>query len=162
MRKYYELSVAGIADENADSRRLTLHVPDALRETFSFLPGQHLPLSVTLDGEELHRTYSICSAPGEWPLELGIRVQPGGKFSETALSELRAGDAISVMPPFGRFHADVDASNSKHYVAFAAGSCRRHRFRPFHSAPHSCGPSFRPFFPGPWAPLFRCLTALTI
>lgn len=122
MRKYYELSVAGIAEETADSRRLTLDVPDALRETFSFLPGQHLPLSVTLDGEELHRTYSICSAPGEWPLELGIRVQPGGKFSETALSGLRAGDAISVMPPFGRFHAEVDSSRTRHYAAFAAGS----------------------------------------
>ena len=122
MRKYHELTIAGITKETADSRRLKLDVPDALKDHFAFLPGQHLPVSVTVDGEELHRTYSICSAPGAWPLELGIRTQPGGKFSDTALSGLREGDAISVMPPFGRFHAHVDASQRKHYVAFAAGS----------------------------------------
>lgn len=122
MRQYHELTVAGIAEETADSRRLRLAVPDALKETFAFRPGQHLPLSVTLDGEELHRTYSVCSAPGVWPLELGIRIQPGGKFSATALSRLSVGDVISVMPPFGRFYADIDPSQSRHYLAFAAGS----------------------------------------
>ena len=122
MRKYHPLTVADILDETADSRRVRLAVPDELKGTFAFRPGQHLPLSVTVDGDDLHRTYSICSAPGEWPLELGIRVQSGGSFSDTALSRLRPGDEISVMPPFGRFHADIDPSQQKHYLAFAAGS----------------------------------------
>ncbi len=122
MHRYHTLTIADIADETPDARRVRLDVPAELKETFSFLPGQHLPLSVTLDGEELRRTYSICSAPGEWPIELGIRVQPDGKFSAAALGRLKRGDEIRVMPPFGRFHADIDESASRHYVGFAAGS----------------------------------------
>ena len=122
MRQYHTLTIADIVAETADSRRVRLDVPDDLKETFAFLPGQHLPLALSADGEELHRTYSICSAPGEWPLELGIRTQPDGRFSEAALGELRAGDEIRVMPPFGRFHADTNGSQQRHYVGFAAGS----------------------------------------
>ncbi|MDJ0760132.1 MAG: 2Fe-2S iron-sulfur cluster-binding protein [Woeseiaceae bacterium] len=122
MRQYHSLTIADIVEETADARRVRIDVPEDLRDTFSFQPGQHLPLAVTLDGEELRRTYSICSAPGEWPIELGIRVQPGGRFSAAALGGLRSGDKIRVMPPFGRFHADVDATATRHYVGFAAGS----------------------------------------
>ncbi|MFQ5983738.1 MAG: 2Fe-2S iron-sulfur cluster-binding protein, partial [Woeseiaceae bacterium] len=59
---------------------------------------------------------------GEQPLVVGIRIQPGGKFSEFAANELAAGDELDVMPPFGQFHADIDSKSSKTYLAFAAGS----------------------------------------
>lgn len=122
MRKFYSLNVARLENETADSMRVALQVPDDIVEEFRFLPGQHLPVQTTLDGKIVRRTYSISSVPGQMPLEIGVRVQPGGKFSGFVANELKVGDALEVMPPFGQFHASVDAGNQKTYLAFAAGS----------------------------------------
>lgn len=96
-------------------------MPDELADEYSFLPGQHLPFEIEVDGKKLRRTYSICSAQGE-PLEIGIRVQPGGLFSEHAAENLKAGDQIPAMPPSGQFRVELDPENAKDYVGFAAGS----------------------------------------
>ncbi|MGI9262811.1 MAG: 2Fe-2S iron-sulfur cluster-binding protein [Woeseiaceae bacterium] len=122
MRKYHSLTVAGLQQETTDSVRMTLRVPDNELADFEFLPGQHLPMQIEINDKKVRRTYSICSTPGKQPLEVGVRVQPGGQFSEFVANELKVGDQIEVMPPFGRFHADIDAGASKTYMAFAAGS----------------------------------------
>ena len=102
--------------------RIALDVPTELRQDFQFRAGQHLPVQVTLDGKKLRRTYSICSPPGQYPLEIGVRVQPGGLFGRYAQHELSAGDALDAMPPAGRFHAVTDPSKARRCLAFAAGS----------------------------------------
>jgi ring-1,2-phenylacetyl-CoA epoxidase subunit PaaE len=122
MRKFHTLNVARLENETADSVRVALQVPDDIAEEFRFLPGQHLPVQTKLDGKLVRRTYSISSVPGQMPLEIGVRVQPGGIFSGFVANELKVGDALEVMPPFGQFHASVDAGNHKTYLAFAAGS----------------------------------------
>ena len=122
MRKYHLLKVTDVHHETPDSMRVSLGVPEDALDEFRFLPGQHLPLQITLDGKPVRRTYSICSVPGELPLQIGVRIQPGGLFSEFVANDLRIGDEIESMPPFGQFHADVDPNNAKTYLAFAAGS----------------------------------------
>ncbi len=122
MRQFHSLNVVSIDRETADSMRVALQVPEHLQDEYAFLPGQHLPIQITVDGKKIRRTYSICSVPGEQPLVLGVRVQPGGRFSEFVANELSAGDEIEVMPPFGQFHATLDADRQKTYLAFAAGS----------------------------------------
>lgn len=122
MRQYHSLTVSRHSEETPDSVRIGLDVPDDLKSDFDFLPGQHLPVEAMIDGKKLRRTYSICSAPGEWPLEIGVRVQIGGLFSNYAAKDLKIGDQLQVMPPFGRFHANIDPAKAGSYVAFAAGS----------------------------------------
>ena len=122
MRKYHLLKVTDVRSETPDSMRVSLTVPDDVLEAFRFLPGQHLPMQISLDGKPVRRTYSICSVPGEMPLQIGVRVQPGGLFSEYVANNLQVGDEIEVMPPFGQFHANIDPESAKTYVAFAAGS----------------------------------------
>jgi ring-1,2-phenylacetyl-CoA epoxidase subunit PaaE len=122
MRKYHLLTVSDLAEETADSMRVGLTVPDDVRDEFDFLPGQHLPMQITVDGKPVRRTYSICTVPGEMPMQIGVRVQPGGIFSEYVKNELKVGDQLEVMPPFGQFHADIDPGRSRTYLAFAAGS----------------------------------------
>lgn len=122
MRKYHKLTVADVQPETRDSVRVAIDVPENLHREFEFQPGQHLPLQIELDGKIVRRTYSICSVPGELPLEIGIRVQPGGQFSEYAGNRLTAGDDLEAMPPFGRFHANINSEEAKTYLAFAAGS----------------------------------------
>lgn len=55
-------------------------------------------------------------------MEIGVRIQAGGKFSTFASEQLKEGDTLQVMPPFGQFHASIDAGAKKTYLAFAAGS----------------------------------------
>lgn len=122
MRQFHSLKVVGKRNETRDSVRIALEVPEELHAQFCFLPGQHLPIRVEHGGKALRRTYSICSPPGQWPLEIGVRVQPGGRFSAIASHELDVGDVLDVMPPFGQFHANPDPGRARNYVAFAAGS----------------------------------------
>jgi ring-1,2-phenylacetyl-CoA epoxidase subunit PaaE len=130
MRRFHSLTVTHVAREAEDAMRVGLQVPPELREQFRFLPGQHLPLQVVLQGRKIRRTYSICSAPGQWPLEIGVRLQPGGLFSGHVGEELASGSTLEAMPPFGQFHVDPDmpvdaageVTGAKTRVAFAAGS----------------------------------------
>ena len=122
MRKFHSLTVSDKRNETADSVRISLQVPDDIQSEFNFLPGQHLPIQIDIDGKAVRRTYSICSAPGEAPLEIGIRIQAGGLFSGYVADSLQAGDVLQVMPPFGQFHASIDPANRKNYLAFASGS----------------------------------------
>lgn len=122
MRKFHSLTVADKSNETADSVRLCLHVPEDIRDEFEFLPGQHLPIQIEVEGKPVRRTYSICSSPGNGELQLGIRIQPGGIFSGYVADTLEIGDELQVMPPFGQFHASIDPANKKTYLAFASGS----------------------------------------
>jgi ring-1,2-phenylacetyl-CoA epoxidase subunit PaaE len=121
MRRYHPLLIERIEPAAADAVRVALAVPPGLEETFRFHPGQHLPVQATIGGRVQRRTYSICSPPGVLPLEVGVRVQPGGVFSNH-LAGLAPGDTLEAMPPTGRFHVVLDPQAARTYVAFAAGS----------------------------------------
>ncbi len=122
MKQFHKLKVAARATAAADAIRIALEVPAALHEEFTFLPGQHLPIEIERDGRKHRRTYSICSPEGCWPLEIGVRIQPGGVFSEFAANEVAVGDVLDVMPPTGRFHLPEQGERGGFHVAFAAGS----------------------------------------
>ncbi|MEM7431126.1 MAG: 1,2-phenylacetyl-CoA epoxidase subunit PaaE [Pseudomonadota bacterium] len=122
MREFHPLTVSDIRQETRDSIRIALDVPDELAEEYRFRPGQHLPFETEIDGKKLRRTYSICSAADQTPIEIGVRVQDGGQFSTFAANDLKVGDTLRAMPPSGRFHVELDPNNAKDYVGFAAGS----------------------------------------
>ncbi|MEZ7155869.1 2Fe-2S iron-sulfur cluster-binding protein [Streptomyces sp. MAD19A] len=107
MARFHRLRVAAVDRLTDDSVALTLAVPPELREEYLHLPGQHLTLRRVADGEEIRRTYSICSpAPdGAAPstLRVGVRLVEGGAFSTYALKEIDLGDELEVMTPAGRF-----------------------------------------------------------
>ena len=78
--------------------------------------------SNVIDGEELRRSYSICSSPLENELRIAVKKVDGGKFSAWVNSHLKTGDSIEVLPPTGKFYTALNPANQKHYIAFAAGS----------------------------------------
>jgi ring-1,2-phenylacetyl-CoA epoxidase subunit PaaE len=75
-----------------------------------------------MEGAEVRRSYSICSAPHEGELRVAIKKVEGGRFSSWANGTLKPGDVLDVMPPAGRFTPRSSENKYKHYVAFAAGS----------------------------------------
>ncbi|MGW3678027.1 2Fe-2S iron-sulfur cluster-binding protein [Streptomyces prasinus] len=107
MARFHRLRVAAVDRLTDDSVALTLAVPPELRKEYRYAPGQHLALRRRADGEDLRRTYSICSpAPdgtGPGTLRVGVRLVDGGAFSTYALKEIGVGDELEVMTPAGRF-----------------------------------------------------------
>ncbi|HKU16439.1 MAG TPA: 2Fe-2S iron-sulfur cluster-binding protein [Steroidobacteraceae bacterium] len=101
---------------------MTLEVPDELREAFRFAPGQHIGVRATIDGQEVRRTYSICSATGERHLRIGVRLHEQGSMSGHLARRLRAGDTLEVLPPTGRFFITPEPAATRTYCAFAGGS----------------------------------------
>ena len=122
--RFHELTVARIDAEAAGSVALTLSVPTALKDSFQFEPGQFLTLRAQVNGQELRRSYSICSTRSRLQqrgeLQVGIRPVEGGLFSNWAAQQLRVGDSLQVMPPEGRFV--IQRPRALHRVGFAAGS----------------------------------------
>ena len=122
MSRFHSLPVAKVEKETRDAVAITFAVPDALREAFRHEPGQHLTLKADIGGNDVRRSYSICSAKDDGVLRIAVKRAPGGVFSNWANESLKAGDSLEVMPPMGHFNVPLDASARHHYVGFAAGS----------------------------------------
>jgi ring-1,2-phenylacetyl-CoA epoxidase subunit PaaE len=120
--RFHSLRVASLRRETDDAVSLAFDVPDALRAAYRYTPGQYLTLRATIDGEEVRRSYSICSGLDDGELRVAIKRVPGGVFSGWANEALRAGDAVSVMTPDGRFGIAMEPHKARTLVAFAAGS----------------------------------------
>lgn len=121
MSRFHSLTVAEVRRETPEAVTVTLAVPEALKKDFAFLPGQYVTLRATIDGEDIRRSYSICAAPGEGTLRVGVKKVAGGAFSTFVNEALKAGDAIEVMPPEGRFVLKSGAAG-RHLLCLAAGS----------------------------------------
>ena len=122
MSRFHPLTVADIRPETRDAVVVTFRVPDELATVFRFIQGQYLTLRASVDGEEVRRSYSICSGVGDGALQVGIKRVEGGIFSNWIADHVRVGDVIESMPPAGSFHAPLDPASRRHYLAFAGGS----------------------------------------
>jgi ring-1,2-phenylacetyl-CoA epoxidase subunit PaaE len=119
---FHTLTIADVVDETAEARSIRFAVPEELRETFKFKPGQHLTLKADIAGEELRRNYSLCVAPQDGVIMVTVKRIAGGAFSNWANDNLKPGMAIEVMPPHGSFSWDFREGAANHYVGFAGGS----------------------------------------
>ncbi|KQQ47396.1 phenylacetic acid degradation protein [Duganella sp. Leaf126] len=122
MSQFHPLTVAQVRHETRDTIAVTFAVPPELRASYAYQQGQHLTLRTQIDGEDVRRSYSICSAVQDDTLRVAIKRTPGGVFSSWAVDHLQPGAVLDVMPPSGHFNVPLDAANRKHYLAFAAGS----------------------------------------
>lgn len=129
---FHPLRVRAIERLTDDSVAVTFAVPPELRETFRHKPGQHLNVRYTVHGEEIRRSYSICTpaadAPADPELQVGIRLVDGGAFSTYALKELAVGDQVEAMPPMGRFVlTPAPVTTRRSSAAAASPRCCRSR-----------------------------------
>ncbi len=93
-----------------------------MRERFTFTPGQYLTLRAEIDGEDVRRSYSICSGTRDAALRVAIKRVSDGRFSTWAHDHLVPGARIDVAPPEGRFVSPLPPGDGRHYLAVAAGS----------------------------------------
>lgn len=121
-KQFYSLKVKDLQKTTRDCTIVTLDVPADLEETFDFKQGQYLTLRADINGEDVRRSYSLCSSPIDKEWKVGVKQIPEGKFSTYANQTLKVGDSLDVMLPVGNFYVDVDPDSKRNYVAFAAGS----------------------------------------
>ncbi len=120
--RFHTLTISDVRRETDDCVSVAFEVPDDLKNDYRFLPGQYLTLRTTIDGEDIRRSYSICSSPLNESLRVAIKKLEGGKFSTYANEHFAPGQSLEVMTPEGNFTTNITEGNAKNYVAFAAGS----------------------------------------
>jgi len=119
---FHKLTIKDIRKETHDTVSIAFDIPETLAENFNFIPGQYLTFKKDINGEELRRSYSICSGLNDNELRVAVKKVEQGKFSTFANEQLKSGDSLDIMEPMGKFHTSIDSKNKKNYAAFAAGS----------------------------------------
>ena len=123
MSNFHSLKVLDAKLETELAKTVAFEVPSELKEAYKYKPGQYLTLKFNLNGEEVRRSYSLCSSPVfDEPIRVGVKRVKGGLVSNHINDNINTGDTVEVMEPSGRFFADIKESNYKTYYLFSAGS----------------------------------------
>ncbi len=120
MSDFIALEVQDIIRETDECVQLRLDIPEQYRERFVFEPGQYLTFRHQSNGEEIRRSYSICSTSEQDYLAVAVKQIPDGRFSTYANNTLSKGDTLETMPPEGNFIIKDDSAEE--YLFIAAGS----------------------------------------
>lgn len=123
MSKFNSLKVKEIRRETPDAVSVAFDVPAILQIPYQYKQGQYITLKLKINGEELRRSYSLCSSPhSETEWRVAIKEVNGGKVSTYINRELKVGDVLEVMTPMGSFYTPLNGGAKKNYVLFAGGS----------------------------------------
>ena len=122
MSQFVSLTIKKVVQETASAVSLVFSIPENLKPNFSFIPGQFITLKAEVNGTEIRRAYSLSSSPNEQDIQVSVKKIANGSFSVYANDHLKAGDKIDVLFPEGKFQLKTDSTNTKNYMAFAAGS----------------------------------------
>lgn len=123
MARFHTLKVKDIKRETSEAVSVAFEVPAMQQPEYQFKQGQYITLKLTINGEELRRSYSLCTSPySEKELRVAVKEVKDGKASTYINRHLKVGDAIEVMTPMGNFYSSLSGGNKKSYVLFAGGS----------------------------------------
>ena len=123
MARFHTLKVKDIRRETADSVSVAFEIPPQAQPEFQFKQGQYITIKLTVNGEEIRRSYSICTSPySEKELRVAVKEVKDGRASSLMNRHWKVGDMVEVMTPMGNFHSVLSGNNKKHYVLFAGGS----------------------------------------
>lgn len=120
--KFHSLKVKDIRKETVDCVSIAFEIPQELGDVYQFKQGQYLTLRETIHGEDIRRSYSICSGIFDNELRVAVKKVDGGVFSTWANEELKVGHEMQVMTPMGSFTSEIEPDKKKRYLLVAAGS----------------------------------------
>src|SRR5450631_2567311 len=100
------LRVKEVRRETPECVSISFDIPDHLKETFRYRQGQNITIRSLAGGEEIRRSYSICSSPLENELRIAVKEVSGGRFSGYANQRLQPGEELEVLPPSGKFYTE--------------------------------------------------------
>lgn len=116
------LKVTRLISESKDSVSIVLDIPQDQAKRFAYRSGQFVSFFIDIDGQEVHRSYSLSSAPSiDSDFKITVKRVPGGKMSTYLTEKLKVGDTLWTTPPAGLFVLPEDTTNT-HCAFYAAGS----------------------------------------
>lgn len=119
---FYKLKVAKINRETKDAVSIELLVPPPFRKEFEFKAGQYLTFSIDINGQEVRRSYSLCTSPTDQKMAVAVKKVEGGLMSNFLNDQLQEGALIDAMPPNGNFVFEPNSANARTIVLFGGGS----------------------------------------
>lgn len=119
---FEDIRVKEVRKETAHCVSVAFDIPPSLFADFTYEAGQYITLRTFINGEDVRRSYSLCSSPLEDEWRVAIKKVDGGLFSSFANEQLKAGDRLDLMPPMGNFHTKLNLAHKKHYIGIAVGS----------------------------------------
>ncbi|MCB9261009.1 MAG: 2Fe-2S iron-sulfur cluster binding domain-containing protein [Flavobacteriales bacterium] len=120
---FFKLKVDKITRETTEAVSIRLLIPPPLKAMFQYKAGQYLTLHAMLNGEDVRRSYSVCSSPflDEMPT-VAVKQVSNGKMSTFLNKDLKEGDLIDAMPPMGKFSVEPNENAQKLYMLYGGGS----------------------------------------
>ena len=121
MPKFHSLRVKDLYKDTEQCSVIEFAIPEDLKHTFKYKAGQYLTLRETVNGEDIRRSYSLCSSPIDDEWKVAVKQITDGKFSTYVNQFLKKDDILQVMKPMGRFGTAI-SEIPKNYIVFTAGS----------------------------------------
>ena len=121
MPKFHSLRVKDLYKDTEQCSVIEFAIPEDLKNTFKYKAGQYLTLRETVNGEDIRRSYSLCSSPIDDEWKVAVKQIADGKFSTYVNQFLKKDDILQVMKPMGRFGTAI-SEIPKNYIVFTAGS----------------------------------------
>ncbi len=119
---FHSLKIKEVKKETDQCVTISFEIPPELAGSFHYMHGQSLTMRAFINGNEIRRTYSLCSSPLDNEWTVAIKKAEAGIFSSYANEQLKKGDMLEVMEPVGKFYTELNPSIKKNYLAFASGS----------------------------------------
>lgn len=122
--QFYPIPIAATHTEiDGDAKTLLFNVPAQLAEEFQWHAGQHITLSLPIDGQTVRRPYTISQSPQNGAsLQITVKRVKGGLVSNHINDHIKEGDVIDIAPPTGQFLLIPVPEQSRHHYFFGAGS----------------------------------------
>ena len=121
MPKFHSLRVKDLYKDTEQCSVIEFAIPEDLKNTFKYKAGQYLTLRETVNGEDIRRSYILCSSPIDDEWKVAVKQITDGKFSTYVNQFLKKDDILQVMKPMGRFGTAI-SEIPKNYIVFTAGS----------------------------------------
>ena len=123
MSRFHSLIVKEVTQETSDCVSISFQIPAELSSDFKYFQGQYITFKLNVNGQEIRRSYSVCSSPlTDSDLRVAVKKVKDGRGSIFLNEHVKSGDVLEVMPPMGNFYTAMNASHNKEYILFAGGS----------------------------------------
>jgi len=87
-----------------------------------FVAGQYITVSAQINGEEVRRSYSLCTAPHEELRGFSVKRVTNGLMSNFLHDNIKEGDDLILSNAEGRFVVNADEAKQRDHYFIAAGS----------------------------------------
>lgn len=121
MANYFTLKVREVVKETPDA--VTIYLKQPLFKKVKYKPGQFITLLLTINGQKVRRSYSMCSSPNlEGDLAITVKRVKDGLVSNYLNDQASSLSSLEIMEPMGNFTVEPDKARKVHYVLFGGGS----------------------------------------